>query len=301
MTGVLLFMRRSIVAGICVLAGWSAYAEPVVLGDETLKQVVAGKTVHLDTPFGVAIPIAYHANGLMSGKAGVLEYFLGAEADRGRWWVADGKLCQKWFKWLDAQPSCMRLKQDGSKIFWRRDDGVSGTATIATGLPSGAEAGPRGLGGPAQTPQLGHSLMATETPERARPATSSKDSAPLHRQLEAAAPRAATVIAQPPLQRPPRGVDGRPRSAVHDRLAMATVHEAWAGQDNRWCHAILPPATGTDALPDLVIVARLSYAGANCHRRRTHVSLPSQPLGVSQSRGSMRAEPSPAPEKSCNA
>ena len=63
-----------------------------------------------------SIPITYHGNGLMSGKAGVLEYFLGAEADRGKWWVANGKLCQKWFKWLDAQPSCMQLKQDGDKI-----------------------------------------------------------------------------------------------------------------------------------------------------------------------------------------
>ena len=78
-------MRRLIVAGICVLAGLPAYAEPVLLGDATLKQAVAGKTVHLNTPFGVAIPITYHGNGLMSGKAGVLEYFLGAEADRGRW------------------------------------------------------------------------------------------------------------------------------------------------------------------------------------------------------------------------
>jgi hypothetical protein len=259
--GSFLFMRRSIVAGICVLAGWSACAEPVVLGDETLKQAIAGKTVHLDTPLGVAIPIAYHGNGLMSGKAGVLEYFLGAEADRGRWWVADGKLCQKWFKWLDAQPSCMRLKQDGSRIYWRRDDGVSGTATIATGLPSGAETGPRGLGGPVQTPQLSHSLMGAEPREPARPATSSKDAAPVHRQLEAAAPRAATAIAQPPLQRPPSGVNGRPRSAVHDRLAMATAHDAWTGQDNRWCHSVLPPAIGTHALPDLVMVARLSYTG----------------------------------------
>jgi len=82
----------------------------------------------------------------MSGKAGVLEYFLGAEADRGRWWIADGKLCQKWFKWLDAQPSCMRLQQDGNKIFWRRDDGVSGTAHIVAGLPLGAESAPRALG-----------------------------------------------------------------------------------------------------------------------------------------------------------
>jgi hypothetical protein len=221
-------MRRLIVAGICILAGWSAYAEPVVLSDETLKQAVAGKTVQLDTPLGVAIPITYHGNGLMSGKAGVLEYFLGAETDRGRWWVADGRLCQKWFKWLDAQPSCMRLKQDGSKIFWKRDDGVSGTATIATGLPPGAEAGARGLGGPAQTPHLGQSLTATEPPERARPVTISTNSAPAHRELKAVAPRAATVIT-PPLQQPPSGVNGKLRSAVHDRLSMAQVYDAWTG------------------------------------------------------------------------
>jgi len=255
-------MRHLIVAGICIFAGWSAYAEPVALSDETLKQAVAGKTVHLDTPFGVAIPIAYHGNGLMSGKAGVLEYFLGADADRGRWWVADGKLCQKWFKWLDAQPSCMRLKQDGSKIFWRRDDGVSGTATIATSLPPGAEAAPRGLGGPAQIPHLGQSLTATEPRERARPVTISTDSAPVHRELKAVAPRAATVITQPPLQQPPSGVNGKPRSAVHGRLSMATIHEPRTGQDNRWCHAVLPAPTGMDASPDLVIVARLPYAGS---------------------------------------
>ena len=43
---------------------------------------------------------------------------------------------------------------------------------------------------------------------------------------------------------------------------MAIVHDAWTGQDNRWCHAVLPAATGTDASPDLVIVARLPYAGS---------------------------------------
>ena len=139
--GGLLLMRCLILAAVCVVAGGPACAQPVDLGDEGLKQTVTGKTVHLDTPFGVAIPITYHGNGLMSGKAGVLEYFLGAQADRGRWWVANGKLCQKWFKWLDAEPSCMQLKQDGNKILWRRDDGLSGTATIASALPPGTEQG----------------------------------------------------------------------------------------------------------------------------------------------------------------
>src|SRR5262249_12879425 len=118
------------------------------------------KTVHLDTPFGVAIPITYHANGLMSGKAGVLEYFLGAQVDRGRWWVSDGKLCQKWFKWLDAQPSCMRLRRDGDKVSWRRDDGLSGTATIPSGLAPGAGSAPRGVGGPRLVDELAPRLAA---------------------------------------------------------------------------------------------------------------------------------------------
>jgi hypothetical protein len=143
-----LVIRLLLGAGVLVLSCCSVHAAPVTLGGDTLQRAVAGKTVHLDTPLGVAIPITYHANGIMSGKAGVLEYFLGAEADRGRWWIADGKLCQKWFKWLDAQPSCMRLQQDGNKIYWRRDDGVSGTAHIVAGLPLGAESAPRALGGP---------------------------------------------------------------------------------------------------------------------------------------------------------
>src|SRR5262252_10946775 len=145
------------------MACCSASGEPVELDNATLKETVAGKTVHLDTPFGVAIPITYHANGLMSGTAGVLEYFLGAQADRGRWWVSNGKLCQKWFKWLDAQPSCMRLKRDGDKITWRRDDGLSGTATIASGLALGAEAAPRGVGGPRQDPELTPRLASALT------------------------------------------------------------------------------------------------------------------------------------------
>ena len=146
-------VRFMLIAGVLALIHASAHAEPVPLGGDMLQRAVAGKTVHLDTPLGVAIPITFHANGTMSGKAGVLEYFLGAEADRGRWWVADGKLCQKWFKWLDAQPSCMRLQQDGDRIFWRRDDGVNGTARIVAGLPLGAESKPRALGGPIPLPQ----------------------------------------------------------------------------------------------------------------------------------------------------
>src|SRR5262249_37480761 len=146
-----------------------ADAEPAVLGEETLRPALTGKTVSIDTPYGVAIPVTYHGNGLMSGKAGILEYFLGAEADRGRWWVADGKLCQKWVKWLDARRSCMRLWRDGDKIFWRRDDGLSGTATIAPGLALGADAAPRGLGVPRTAAMGDRTGNAPEAAEETRP------------------------------------------------------------------------------------------------------------------------------------
>jgi hypothetical protein len=254
-------MRRLMIAGICVVVGWPACAEPVALGGETLKQAIAGKTVHLDTPLGVAIPITYHGNGLMSGKAGVLETFLGAEADRGRWWVADGKLCQKWFKWLDAQPSCMQLRRDGDRIFWRRNDGMSGTAKIASALPPGAEAAPGRLGGPVPTAHLSRSLTG-EQPGRARVAEISTAPSPVRHDLNSATPRAIAVVTQPRPKQRPSDVDRRGKPAVHGRLTVAIEPLGGAWQDDRWCHSDLPAAIATNTAPGLLIVARLAYAGS---------------------------------------
>jgi len=234
----------------------------VDLGDEGLKQTVTGKTVHLDTPFGVAIPITYHGNGLMSGKAGVLEYFLGAQADRGRWWVANGKLCQKWFKWLDAEPSCMQLKQDGNKILWRRDDGLSGTATIASGLPVGTDAAPRGLGGPVPSPKLGQSLVATERPETMATASAVAFPAEVHRAPKPTPPRPAPVTARSALHSPAGGMGAEPRPpAAHEPLPAARQHPAHIAQTDDGCRAPLSSETETDAIPQLVQLARLPYAG----------------------------------------
>ena len=225
------------------------------LGDDNLKQTVAGKTVNLDTPFGVSIPITYHGNGLMSGKAGVLEYFLGAEADRGKWWVANGKLCQKWFKWLDAQPSCMQLKQDGDKILWRRDDGLTGTATIASALPPGADSAPHGLGGPIQPPQPGPSLAADPPEKPAKTVSASIASLPpLHRAPKAAAPKAVAAIA--PLPPPPEGDNFGGESRL-DLAPVAQEVAFAAGLGDQWCRA----EAAADAAPQLALVTRFAYSG----------------------------------------
>jgi hypothetical protein len=239
-------MRRVAIAAACLLACSSAGAEPVTLDDATLKGALSGKTVYLDTPLGIGIPVTYHGNGLMSGKAGLLEYILGAQSDRGRWWVAEGKLCQRWFKWLDAQPSCMRLRRDGNRIFWRRDDGLSGTATIASALPPGAETPPQGLGGP---------LQKADTLARAR------DAAPTPTRPG----RPPAALSPVPSAHAPQGVAREVVGAdfaAHGEVSMRAAQFIRSGHGDRWCRGEGPADGGKDAAPDLVLVARATFAAS---------------------------------------
>jgi hypothetical protein len=132
-----------------------AAAQPAALDNEALRSAVAGTTVHLHTSIGISVPITYHENGTLDGQAGKLSWYLGAATDKGRWWVANGKLCQRWDVWLKRETQCMRIRNLGNKVYWDRDDGENGTATIvarAAGPVSRqvALATPRaGLGGPA--------------------------------------------------------------------------------------------------------------------------------------------------------
>jgi hypothetical protein len=242
-------MRWYLMLGVVVLTGSSAQAERVALRGDALKQALAGKSVHLDTPFGVAIPITFQGNGLMSGKAGALQFFLGAEADRGRWWVEEGKLCQKWFKWLDAQPSCMSLQQDGQRIFWQRDDGLSGTATIEVARPPGAESRAQALGGPIQPTETRHSPTQTEQREGAA-RVKTMTQASLHRPFIVSSAKTPTV-ATPEAQR---------------RLGrMAHVPTAFDSKQD-WCHSLPVERTAPAAAPSLTFVARLFYAGIEMPR-----------------------------------
>jgi hypothetical protein len=125
----------SLLIGPFGLAG-SALAEPARLTGDALRQAVSGRTVLIATAIG-AVSIRYHSEGTMTGRTPALVAGLGTERDRGRWWIADDGLCQRWHRWLDAKRFCFKLHQAGAIVHWLRDDGLTGTATIRGPVAAG--------------------------------------------------------------------------------------------------------------------------------------------------------------------
>lgn len=107
-----------------------AAAEPVQLNGEAIKTTLPGSVLKLDTPLGMVVPIKFESNGLMTGDAGQLASYLGSQKDRGRYWLREDRICYKWFRWFSGEQHCLAIRRDGQRIFWQRDDGESGTATL---------------------------------------------------------------------------------------------------------------------------------------------------------------------------
>ena len=143
-------MRHKTMIGALLVVGAGVQgATAAPLGDEELKSLVGGKTVTIETPLGLPITVNYGANGMMTGTTGTaLGVYLGAVKDRGRWQIKGGKLCQKWFKWLSGEPTCLTLRQEGAKIAWRSDEGQTGMAMIESGPPAFDGVTASGLGLP---------------------------------------------------------------------------------------------------------------------------------------------------------
>ncbi|HXF53571.1 MAG TPA: hypothetical protein VNK52_05550 [Hyphomicrobiaceae bacterium] len=115
--------------GLCAWTG-GALAENGPLSGESLRAAVAGKTVYLATPVG-ALPISYRPNGTMLGRSGRLAMYVGSELDYGTWWIARDRLCQRWDTWLEGKAYCYTMRREGDVVHWSRNDGRTGTATIA--------------------------------------------------------------------------------------------------------------------------------------------------------------------------
>jgi hypothetical protein len=118
------------IALCCVLGTDPLAAEPVRLTGQAIKATLPGSVLKLDTPLGTVVPISFGGDGFMSGDAGELASYLGSQKDRGRYWLTEDRICYRWFRWFSGEEHCLMIERDGQRIFWKRDDGESGTATL---------------------------------------------------------------------------------------------------------------------------------------------------------------------------
>ncbi|MDX2258049.1 MAG: hypothetical protein NW205_03960, partial [Hyphomicrobiaceae bacterium] len=89
-----------------------------------LKVAVAGATLALDSPIGIALPIVFAHDGTMTSEAGTLSFLLGSSRDVGRWWIAGDKLCKRWQVWFENKTKCVWVGiAPDNRITWRHADG----------------------------------------------------------------------------------------------------------------------------------------------------------------------------------
>ncbi|MBO3761788.1 hypothetical protein [Ciceribacter sp. L1K22] len=116
---------------IAVLPLQTAVASELSGGE--VKELIAGKTVRLDTPLGIKLPLRYRTDGAVAGDiSGFSMASMFAPKEEGRWWVDGQRLCQQWPTWYKGRTFCFTIKKlDGNRISWQRDDGATGTAVIS--------------------------------------------------------------------------------------------------------------------------------------------------------------------------
>lgn len=123
-------MRKFVLLLGCIAASPAGAGEVQLTGD-AIKTTLGGSHLALDTPVGSTVSVRIGHDGLMSGEAGTaLGAVLGASKDRGRWWVAEDKVCFKWFRWFDAEQRCATITLNGDRFTWHKDNGDTGTGTI---------------------------------------------------------------------------------------------------------------------------------------------------------------------------
>lgn len=122
--------RVALVMAVVVATGAEARRPSQPMTGAEIQESVAGATVEIEAPLGARLPMTFAADGTMTGSAGSLAFFLGASVDTGRWWVAGNKLCQKWNRWFGGERQCMDIERDGTRIYWRNENGKSGTGIV---------------------------------------------------------------------------------------------------------------------------------------------------------------------------
>lgn len=99
--------------------------------EDPLHKLVSGNVVHITNSMGVTLPVKFLENGEIIGRANGYGFYLGAEQDRGKWWIESSMVCTRWRIWLERQTKCIKVvRQRGNQFYWRSVDGSTGTARI---------------------------------------------------------------------------------------------------------------------------------------------------------------------------
>jgi Bacterial SH3 domain len=205
-------LLRSLLTLACIAAATAVAAEPVPLSSDAIKKTVSGALLEFDTPVGSKIPVRFATNGLVSGEAGELASYLGAARDRGRWWTAGDRLCVKWFRWFSSEVRCVDVRQDSTQLYWRTQDGKSGTAKITEAAIVVAVAKPAPHSGSAATHETNAQAAAVANlgamrfagiPLSSEPAPEMDPVKPTPSEAAQEHP-SATVAPAPPRKIPPR-------------------------------------------------------------------------------------------------
>lgn len=119
-------------AAVCVILAATGASHASVLNEGQIKELVNGKRIYLKVPFGGEFPLKYQTSGVVTGDGsavGLGKYL--APKDKGKWWIADGQLCQQWKEWYDGKTSCFVISdKNGKKFRWKRNDGRSGKGRV---------------------------------------------------------------------------------------------------------------------------------------------------------------------------
>ncbi|MCX5494947.1 hypothetical protein OSH11_09545 [Kaistia dalseonensis] len=102
------------------------------LSGAEIRELIRGRVVRLNTPFGVALPLHYRNDGTVVGDVSRFSAArMLAPKEEGRWWIQGDAMCQQWPSWYNGRRFCFEIRSLApDKIAWTRDDGAKGTAVI---------------------------------------------------------------------------------------------------------------------------------------------------------------------------
>lgn len=263
----------------------AAFAAPAKLTGAELKAQFNGALIEMDTPLGTKIPVRFGTDGLVSGEAGDLAPLLGSAKDRGRWWIEGDRICSKWFRWFDAEPQCLSVQQDGSRLFWQEVGGKTGTATLVEAAPAPKEPSPP------KTVIAKADVTGPASPVRATATQPKPAAAAASVSADVSSPSAKAAPSEPlplPVRAPARPVAPSP-AAVAEALAGAS-DEAVAGEAGETA-SVLPVVTAnSDGFADTPM---MRFGGAGLLEASTRIAGATS-SGEEAERAEREAEQAPA-------